>query len=288
MSIIGRFSDLKVLKLVDFGIYLDGGEEGEILMPTRYVPEDTQIDDTISAFIYRDSEDRIIATTEKPYGQVGDFAWLKVKNINRIGAFMDWGLSKDLLIPFSQQGERMDNDRSYLVFIYLDEETDRIVGTSKVLDVLKDIENELQEGEEVEILVGKATDLGHQVIVENHAMGVIYKNEIFGKLTPGEYRKAYIKKRREDGKLDISLQAQGYDNSIDDISMAILDALEANNGFLRLNDKSSPYDINRQVGMSKKNFKKAIGTLYRTKLLTIKDDGIHLIKEEDEEEEGKE
>lgn len=278
MSIIGRFSELKVLKLVDFGIYLDGGEEGEILMPTRYVPEKTQIDDTISAFIYKDSEDRIIATTEKPYGQVGDFAWLKVKNINRIGAFMDWGLSKDLLIPFSQQGERMDNDRSYLVYIYLDEETNRIVGTSKIHDVLKDVENDFEEGDEVEIIVGKVTDLGHQVIVDNHAIGILYKNEIFGKLNPGEYRKAYVKKRREDGKLDISLQAQGYDNSIDDISMTILDALESNNGILNLTDKSSPKDIHAKLGMSKKNFKKAIGTLYRKKLLIIKDDGIYLNK----------
>lgn len=278
MSIIGQYAELKVAKLVDFGVFLEGEDEALILLPNQYVPAKTQIDDTIKVFIYRDSEDRIIATTLTPKAIAGEFAVMKVKSVTNIGAFLDWGLAKDLLVPFSEQRDKLQEGLSYLVFVYIDESTGRIVATAKIEKILKDVELSYSEGDEVDILVGKKGDLGFQVLINDDALGIIYKNEIFGHLKTGDKRKAYIKKLRPDGKIDISLQQQGYQNEVPKSGQQILDMLKDEEGFLPLNDKSSPDDIYYTLKMSKKNFKKAIGLLYKQKLITIEDAGIYLVQ----------
>ncbi|RKE02578.1 CvfB family protein [Marinifilum flexuosum] len=278
MSIIGQYAELKVAKLVDFGVFLEGEDEALILLPNQYVPPKTQIDDKIKVFIYRDSEDRIIATTLKPKAIVGEFAVLKVKSVTNVGAFLDWGLAKDLLVPFSEQRDKMQVDLSYLVYIYLDNATGRIVATAKIERILRENEVSYKEGDEVDILVGKRSELGFQVLINDDALGMVYKNEVFGHLKIGDQRKAYIKKIRPDGKIDVSLQQQGYANEVPKSGQQILDLLKEEEGFIPLNDKSSPEDIYYSLKMSKKNFKKAIGLLYKQKLITIEDTGIYLVQ----------
>jgi predicted RNA-binding protein (virulence factor B family) len=278
VSIIGQYAELKVAKLVDFGVFLEGEDEALILLPNQYVPPKTQLDDKIKVFIYRDSEDRIIATTLTPKAIVGEFAVLKVKSVTNVGAFLDWGLAKDLLVPFSEQRDKMQVDLSYLVYIYLDNATGRIVATAKIERILRESEATYQEGDEVDILVGKRSELGFQVLINDDALGMVYKNEIFGHLKIGDKRKAFIKKIRHDGKIDVSLQQQGYANEVPKSGQQILDLLKEEEGFLPLNDKSSPEDIYYTLKMSKKNFKKAIGLLYKQKLITIEDTGIYLVQ----------
>jgi predicted RNA-binding protein (virulence factor B family) len=275
---IGQFAELKVAKIVDFGVYLQGKDESLILLPTRYVPLKTQLDDTIKVFIYRDSENRIIATTLIPYATVGEFAYLKVKTVNNLGAFLDWGIAKDLFVPFSEQKDNMQVGYSYLIFVYLDSASERIVGTAKIENVLRDVETTYAEGDEVEILITRRNDMGYQVLISNDALGMLYENEIFESVRCGDVRKAYIKKIRPDGKIDVSLQKQGYENKIPDSGDQILSQLKKEDGFLPLNDKSSPEDIYQLLNMSKKNFKKAAGLLYKQKLITIEDSGIFLVK----------
>lgn len=278
MSIIGQYAELKVAKLVDFGVFLEGENEELILLPNQYVPPKTQLDDKVKVFIYRDSEDRIIATTLKPKAVVGEFAVLKVKSVTNIGAFLDWGLAKDLLVPFSEQKDKMQLDQLYLVYVYLDNATGRIVATAKIERILRENEVSYNEGEEVEILVGRRTDLGYQVLINNNSIGIIYKNEIFGHIKTGDKKIAFIKKIRQDGKIDVSLQQQGYVNEVPKLGQQILDLLKQEEGFIPLNDKSSPEDIYYSLKTSKKNFKKAIGLLYKQKLITIEDAGIYLVQ----------
>ena len=281
MSIIGQFAKLKVAKIVDFGVYLEGKEEKEslILLPTRYVPPKTQLDDTIKVFIYKDSENRIIATTLIPYATVGEFAYLKVKTVNNLGAFLDWGIAKDLFVPFSEQRDNMQVDYSYLIFVYLDNASERIVGTAKIENVLRDVETSYVEGDEVEILITRRNDMGYQVLISNDSLGMLYQNEIFEPVRSGDIRKAFIKKIRPDGKIDVSLQRQGYVNEIPQAGEQLLARLKKEDGFLPVNDKSSPDDIYSLLNMSKKNFKKTVGLLYKQKLITIEDAGIFLVKE---------
>lgn len=278
MSIIGQFAKLKVAKIVDFGVYLQGEDESLILLPTRYVPLKTQLDDTIKVFIYRDSENRIIATTLVPYATVGEFAYLKVKTVNNLGAFLDWGIAKDLFVPFSEQRDNMQVDYSYLIFVYLDNASERIVGTAKIENVLRDVETSYTEGDEVEILITRRNDMGYQVLISNDSLGMLYQNEIFEPVRSGDLRKAYIKKIRPDGKIDVSLQRQGYVNEIPQAGEQLLARLKREDGFLPVNDKSSPEDIYSLLNMSKKNFKKTVGLLYKQKLITIEDSGIFLVK----------
>ena len=280
MSLIGKYAELKVAKLVDFGVYLTGEDETEILLPTRYVPEKTQLDDTIKVFIYRDSEDRIIATTEKPYAIVGEFAWLRAKSVTQVGAFMDWGLMKDLLVPFREQKVKMEEGRSYLVYVYLDETTGRIVGTAKLERIFRDMNAEFTEGQEVSIMIGHHSDLGYTAIIDNVGIGILYNNEIFGAIREGDVYKAWVKKVREDGKIDLSLQQQGYHLEVPRVGQELYEILKEEKGFLPLNDKSSPEDIYDTLQMSKKNFKKVVGLLYKQRLITIKEDGIHLVEPE--------
>ncbi len=275
---IGKHNTLRVVKEVDFGIYLDGGEEyGEILMPSRYVPEGTEPEQELEVFIYNDSEDRIIATTEKPYATVGEFRFLKVKAVNRTGAFLDWGLPKDLLVPFREQKAKMVEGGTYLVYVYLDTETDRIVASAKIDKFLDNLIPEFEPGEQVDLLVAEKTEMGFKVIINSAHWGMIYENEIFSPVEPGQYVKGYIKKVRDDDKIDVTLQKEGY-GQVDSISKGILEKLEEAGGFLAVNDKSPAEMIYHLFGISKKNFKKAIGALYKQKLITIEPEGIRKVE----------
>jgi len=274
---IGNYNSLRVVKEVDFGVYLDGGEEaGEILMPLKYVPKGTEVDDIVEVFIYSDSEDRLIATKETPLAKVNEFAYLRVKDVDRVGAFLDWGILKDLLVPFREQKNDMEEGFSYIVYIYLDEETNRLVATAKINKYLSDEVAGYEVNDEVEVLIQSETEIGYKAIIANKYWGLLYKNEVFKELRKGDRISAYVKKIREDGKVDLSLQKSGYDQ-IDGISKRILETIVNNNGFVAANDKSSPDMINSLFGISKKSFKKAIGTLYKQRLITIEKDGVKLV-----------
>ena len=274
MVAIGDYNELEIIKQVDFGVYLDS-DDGEILLPTKYLPADYRIGDTLNVFIYRDSEDRIIATTLAPKAKVGEFAALRVKQTNNYGAFLDWGLEKDLFVPFNNQREAMQPGRDYVVYIYLDENSDRLVGTSKYEKYLNKEIADLAEGDEVDLLVAGFTDLGIKVIINNQYQGILYKNEVFRELTLGEKTRGYIKKIREDQKIDVSLQKSGF-AEVTDASELVLQKLRANGGRLNLSDNSSPEEIYDTLGMSKKTFKKAIGTLYRAQSIVLHDSYISL------------
>lgn len=275
---IGRTNTLKVVKEVDFGIYLDGGSKyGEILMPTRYIPEGTEVDHYLDVFIYLDSEDRIIATTDVPYAEVGEFAYLKCVGTTSFGAFLDWGLAKDLLVPFREQAHEMKEGLSYFVRIYLDEETERIVASSKTNQFLDNSPHDFEEGEEVDLIIGTPSDLGIRVVVNEKFSGLLYHNEIFSPIKPGIRTKGYIKKIREDEKLDIALQPPGYEK-VEGIAGQILEKIQNSGGYLEVNDKSSPESIKYVFGISKKVFKKAIGALYRDRLITIEENGVRIVQ----------
>ena len=208
---LGRYNQLEIVKEVDFGVYLDGDEDGEILLPKRYVPQGCQVGDILNVFIYLDMEERLVATTIEPYAQVGDFAYLQVAWVNQYGAFLDWGLMKDLFVPFREQKEKMVRGKSYLVYIYIDDESFRIMASAKIEHFLSDEFPEYQNDECVDILVWKRTDLGFKVIVDNQYSGLIYKSDIFQPISVGMSLKAYIKQVREDGKIDLTLQKSGME-----------------------------------------------------------------------------
>jgi predicted RNA-binding protein (virulence factor B family) len=272
---LGKYNKLKVVKKLDFGVYLDGGEQGEILLPLRYVPEDCEVDDEVEVFIYFDSEDRIIATTEKPLAQVEEFAYLRVVSVNTIGAFLDWGLMKDLLVPFREQKQKMEEDKFYLVFVYLDKDSNRIVASAKLDQFLDNTPPDYSIGQEVDLIVASQTDLGFNAIVNNTHWGMLYKNEVFKPLSKGMKLKGYIKKVREDDKIDLSLNRLGY-GKIDDISAKLLKKIKDNGGRLDLTDKSDPELIYLKLNMSKKVFKMAVGALYKERLITITPQGLIL------------
>lgn len=274
---IGKYNELRVVKLLDFGAYLDGGEKGEILLPIRQVPPNTEIDDVLEVFIYTDSEDRIIATSMEPKATAEQFAVLQVVEINKTGAWLDWGLDKHLLVPFREQKQDMEESKSYLVYIYLDHESQRMVASSKLDKFLDNVPPEYAEWQEVDILIHNKTDIGYTAVINNLHSGLLYENEVFKKLRRGQKMKAFIKKLREDEKIDLILEKPGY-GKIDSISQAIMDKIKQNSGYLLMTDKSSPEEIQREFGISKKSFKKAIGTLYKQKLITIEEKGIRANK----------
>jgi len=275
MAEIGVFNNLRVIKEVDFGVYLDGGEHEEILLPRRYVPENCNVDDNIRVFIYLDSEDRFIATTETPYAMVGDFALLKVVAVESVGAFLDWGLLKDLLVPFGEQSPTMEIGKSYIVRIYVDKQSNRIAATTRLDRYLDNDPGNFHAGQEVELLICNQTDIGYKAIINGTHWGVLYSNEVFQPLKSGHKAKGYIKKVREDNKIDLSLHKPGYER-VDDITDTILNVLKEQGGFISVTDKSSPETINKLFGVSKKTYKKAIGAIYRKRLITIESDGIRL------------
>ena len=272
---VGRYNALKVIKTVDFGVYLDGEDKGEILLPARYIPENCRIGDIIDVFIYFDSEDRIIATTEKPYIQVGEFAYLKVKSTNRVGAFLDWGLMKDLLVPFREHRVDMKQGYYYTVYAYLDHESGRIVASAKLNKFLNNLPIDYKINQEVDLLVVQETEIGYKVIINNAHWGMVYHNEIFCNIEKGDRIKGYIKHIREDEKIDVVLQPVGYEK-IDTLSSEILRFLHESKGYIPLSDKSSAEQIAEYFSCSKKNFKKAIGALYKQRLIIILENGIRL------------
>ena len=276
MAEIGKQNTLRVVKEVEFGLYLDGGEHGEILLPKRYVPENCKPEDTIDVFIYLDSEDRIIATTEKPYIKIGEFAMLKVVSVTSMGAFLDWGLLKDLFVPFREQKQKMEEGKWYIVTMYLDLETKRLVASAKIKKFLDNLPPEYEADEEVDLMIVGETDLGFNAIINSKHTGVLYKNEVFQPLKRGQKLKGYIKKIREDEKIDLLLQKPGF-QKVDESTLRILDVLKSHGGYLAITDKSDPDVIYNMFGVSKKTYKKAIGALFKLRIISIEDKGIRLV-----------
>ena len=272
---VGAYNELEVAKELDFGIYLREGDV-EILMPTKWVPRGTKIGDVLSVFVFRDSSDRLIATTTTPLAVAESFAFLEVKEVNEIGAFLDWGMDKDLFVPFREQSHRMEPGMSYVVFVYVDEETNRIVASSKLNKFIKHKNSTLQEGDVVDLLIFSETDLGFNAIVNNLYSGLIYKNEIYESIRVGDKIQGYVKHLRDDNKIDLSLQKVGYE-LVDDVKWRILNLLKKENGFLPLSDNSSPEEIKTKLQISKKAFKKAIGALYKEKLIKLTAKGVELV-----------
>jgi uncharacterized protein len=272
---IGYYNQLEIVKEVDFGLYLDGYED-EILLPLQYVTDNMRIGDWIDVFIYRDSEDRLVATTLNPFVTMEQFAYLQVKEVNDMGAFMDWGLPKDLLVPYRQQRMDMRPGRSYLVFAYIDSRTQRIVASAKVENFfLQPEENTFEEGQQVDIMPYEYTEMSIKALVNGQYAGILYRNETFKKLNLGETIKAYVKKVRDDDKLDLTLVAQSYER-ISGQQEAILQKLQIHQS-LPLHDKSDPTLIYQWLEMSKKDFKKAVGGLLKAQRIRLDDKGIHLI-----------
>ncbi len=272
---VGQYNELEVVKELDFGIYFREGEV-EILMPTKWVPQGTKIGDKLNVFVFRDSDDRLIATTVKPFAIADTFAFLEAKQVNEIGAFMDWGMDKDLLVPFREQAQRMEAGKNYVVFVYLDEPTDRLVGSTKLSRFIIREEIDVQEGDIVDLLIYSETDLGFNAIVNNLYTGLIYKNEIFEAIRVGDKMQGFVKRVREDEKIDLSLQKSGFE-LVDDVKWRILKLMKEEKGFLALNDNSTPEEIKAKLSISKKAFKKAIGALYRERLVKLTDKGVELV-----------
>lgn len=272
---LGKYNQLEIVKEVDFGLYLDGDEDGEILLPKKYVSEGSTTGDILNVFIYLDMEERLVATTLQPYAQVGEFACLSVAWVNEYGAFLDWGLMKDLFVPFREQKVKMQQGRRYVVHVHLDEESYRIVASSKVERYFSDERPEYEPGEEVEILVYQSTDLGYKAIVDGKFSGLLYRNEVFRPLEVGMKLSAFIKQVRPDGKIDLELQKAGF-RKVDDFADVLLRYIKDNGGRTSINDKSDAETIYDAFGVSKKTFKKAVGELYRKRLVVLEENGIRL------------
>lgn len=275
MPQIGKFNEMKVLRRIDIGLSLDGENLGSILLPRKEAPDDAKAGDILNVFLYLDSEDRLIATTRTPKAQAGEFAMLKVAAVNRIGAFLDWGLPKDLLVPYHEQLQPMEVGKSYLVRVYVDKKTQRLAATNRIEKQLDLKPANYRVGEAVELTVYGQFTIGYKAIINGEHSGVIYRNEVFQQLRVGQSVKGFIKKVREDGKIDLTLQKTGY-GGIDNQSAKILAALQKEKGFLPLNDKSAPEIIYKRFGISKKVFKKAVGALYKSRLIKLEKNGIRL------------
>ena len=273
---VGKYNALQVARLTAVGAFLTNEEGEEVLLPKKFVPSTLEEGEEMNLFVYRDSHGRLTATTLAPSATVNQFAWMQVKQVTRVGAFLDWDLEKDLLVPFREQAMPMELDKWYMVYVYLDKETDRMVATSKLNKIFEKDLSGLEPGMKVDLLVWKRTDLGVKVIVNQKYQGLIFRNELFRKIAPGEELKGYIKELREEGKIDILLDRPGH-LSIEPQAQKVLNILQQNKGFLDLNDKSHPDHIRERLGMSKKAFKRAVGTLYKKKLIRIEDTGIFLI-----------
>jgi predicted RNA-binding protein (virulence factor B family) len=277
MAEIGHIHDLKVIKMVRPGAILDADELGEALLPTRYCPEDLAVNDHLPVFLYFDSQGRVIATTQKPKAQIGQFAYLEVIAKSDFGAFLDWGLDKDLLAPFGEQHQPMQVGRSYIVHIYLNKTDGRIVASSKIEKFLADGKpHDFRVRQRVDLIIANSTDLGFKAVVDHSHWGLLYKNEVQERLSFGQYKQGFIKHIRPDGKIDLALDA-GQEIS-DKRTLAVLDYLRQNEGFAAVHDKSDAEVIQRIFSMSKKSFKKTIGGLYKRRVITIDADGIRLVE----------
>ena len=276
MKKIGNYNKLRVVKKVDFGLYLDGEEYGEILLPQKYVTDDMLPGEEVEIFLYRDSEDRLVATTENPYVVVGEVGLLKAKQVSSPGAFMDWGVMKDLLVPFREQTEPIEEGRWYLVYVYLDRVTNRIVGSTKLNKYIGNKPPRYQPGDEVEIIVARRAEIGYRVIVDNLHWGMVYKNDVFDTLRIGDVMHGVVKLVRDDGKVDVTFREQGGER-VFQLARHIVGYLEDNNGVMRLCDKSHPDDIKAVFHCSKKDFKKALGYLFKRRRILVADNGVKLL-----------
>lgn len=273
---VGRYARLKVLRIEDIGARLDAGSMDELLLPARYVPADCKPGEMLMVFVSLDSEDRPIATTETPKAEVNECAWLKVVSVSDVGAFLDWGLSKDLFVPFSEQGVRMQEGRSYLVYIYEDN-TGRLAATTKLNRFIKDKAEGLTDKQEVSLVIGDITDLGVKAVINHEFWGLLYHDQLFKPVRKGQTHAGYVRRIRQDGKVELSLYQPGY-GKVSEFAESIIDALKASNGFLPLNDKSAPEAIYSNFNVSKGVFKQAIGALYKKHLILIEKEGIRLIE----------
>ena len=273
---LGDYNRLKVVKKVDFGMYLDGGVEGEILLPKRYVPEECKVGDELDVFIYLDQDERPVATTLTPLAKAGDFAYLQVAWINEYGAFLDWGLMKDLFCPFREQKKRMERGQGYIVYVGVDEDSYRMMASAKVEHYLSYDMPPYSHGDEVELLVWQKTELGFKVIVDNRFAGLVYEDQVFRPLTTGDRMKGFVDRVRPDGKIDVTLQPTGRRNT-EEFSEVLLQYLKDNSGHCDLGDKSPAELIADRFKVSKKTFKKAVGDLYKRRLINISDNGLQLI-----------
>ncbi len=276
MAKLGTINNLRVVKVVDFGVYLDGDELGEILLPSRYVPESCVIDQIIKVFIYLDSDDLTIATTDMPLALVGESAYLKVVDINHYGAFLEWGLSKNLLVPYSEQIKPLTVGQYYVFYVFLDEQTDRIAASAKLNEFLSEEAEELETGTKVDLLICAQTDMGFKAVINDSYLGLIFKNEIFQLLRVGQKLKGLIKNIRDDGKIDLGLQVSA-EKTRDELSDRIIEFLSQQGGTSTLTDKSPPNDIYNQFSVSKGSYKKALGQLFRQKLILIEKSKITLL-----------
>lgn len=275
---VGRYNTLRVVKKVDFGFYLDGGEDGEILLPKRFVPDGLKESDDLEVFIYHDSDNRLIATTQKPYGIVGDIVLLRVVAVNKQGAFLDWGLMKDLFLPLSQQESRIFVDGDYFVLIYIDEMTGRVTATEKIRKHLQNEDLTVKEMDAVDLLIYRKTEIGYEVIINNKHIGLVHYNEVFTDLGIGDKVKGFIKKIRDDKKIDVVLGERGYQR-VEQETDKIIRLLQENDGYLPYHDKSDPEDIYEFFGMSKKTFKMATGALYKQRKIEFTQSGIKLLEQ---------
>lgn len=275
MATIGVFNELRIVKSTRFGLFLDGDQLGEILLPTRYVPENYELGQALSVFLYFDSEDKLIATTELPLAQVGQFANLKVLSLEPVGAFLDWGLSKDLFLPFREQTRDLRRGQNCLVHVYLDS-SERIAASMRIEKFLDKTPGALKEGEKVDLIIYGRTDLGYKAIINGKHLGMLFANEVFRPLQQGMGTTGFIKKIREDGKIDLRLQpADGEDTQ--EIADKILSLLRLRGGFVAITDKTPPEVIYQNFAVSKKKFKIALGGLYKKRLISIDERGIRLI-----------
>lgn len=274
---IGDYNTLEIIRETEQGLYIADEEGNEVLLPNRYVPKSFKIWDKLDVFVYLDNEERPVAVTDKPYIKVNEFAMLRCNQVTQHGAFLDWGLLKELFCPFKEQAFKMKAGSWYLVYCYLDKETGRLVASSKTNRFLDNKRLTVKQFEEVDLIVSHPSEIGMNVIVNEKHSGLIFKDDIFKDLSIGDRLKGYVKKIRPDNKLDIVLGQIGYRN-IEPSAETLMQELEDNDGFLNLTDKSDPEDIKEILQMSKKSFKKAVGTLYKKRLIEIREDGIYLLK----------
>ncbi|MCH2230329.1 MAG: S1-like domain-containing RNA-binding protein [Crocinitomicaceae bacterium] len=273
---IGEFNNLTILRFTSVGAYLADEEDNDVLLPNKYLTDDMQLDDEVSVFVYRDSEDRVVATTEKPYIEMGGFAYLKATAVSHFGAFVDWGLEKELMVPFKEQNLKLEEGRYYLTHLFLDDQTDRVVGSTRVQRYFQFCEEEFEADALVDLLICETTDLGVKVVVNNKYSGLIFRSDISKSVKRGDYIKGYVAKVREDGKLDIRLDKVGYDK-ISGSAEELLKILQRDKS-LNLTDKSDPDDIREILGMSKKTFKQAVGSLYKQRLIKLGEGKISIVE----------
>lgn len=275
---IGEYNTLRIDRFTSVGAYLENEKGEDVLLPNKYLAHNLEINDEISVFIYTDSEDRPVATTEVPFAKCGEFAWLAINSVTNFGAFADIGLEKDLFIPLKEQNAKLEEEKSYLIYVYLDEQTQRMVGSAKINPFINSAIDEIQQGDEIDVLIANRTDLGYRVIVNQQYLGLLFEDHITRPIQSGEVCKAFAEHVRLDGKIDVSLVPLGYEK-FEEMESVVLNFIQQNDGRLHLTDKSEPEEIKRMFGMSKKLFKKSIGGLYKKRIINILDGYIELVEE---------